>query len=301
MRCCWPSGGRADSGAVRHGAERAEVSATFAVADNAAALAWLDEQSIAHDGECQLRRVVGVDGRGRAYLNGQSVPVQSLRALGELLVDVHGQLEFQSLSRKGYQRATLDGSGKLGALVAAVRAAYAHLARGRRGASVVRAALARSRRSPRPAAALRDRARMRSIPKPQEAESLDDERRRIASMGRLAEGTAQVEALLAGEDGGVVAALARAQSVCGNWHARRETGADRAVARGGQYRVLARRSAACVTTSMRSRRTPRGRNGSRPGWRRSKRSRASIAKRSHNCPPCASVSQPSLANSNRVR
>ena len=54
-----------------------------------------------HDGECQLRRVVGADGRGRAYLNGQAVPVQSLRALGELLVDVHGQLEFQSLVTHG--------------------------------------------------------------------------------------------------------------------------------------------------------------------------------------------------------
>ncbi|MEY2919965.1 MAG: hypothetical protein RL261_1270, partial [Pseudomonadota bacterium] len=88
-------GGRADSGSVRHGADRAEVSAIFALAGNAAALAWLDEQSIAHEGECQLRRVVGADGRGRAYLNGQTVPVQSLRTLGELLVDVHGQLEFQ--------------------------------------------------------------------------------------------------------------------------------------------------------------------------------------------------------------
>ncbi len=67
-------GGRADSGSVRHGAERAEVSATFALAGNAAALAWLDEQSIEHEGECQLRRVVGADGRGRAYLNGLTVP-----------------------------------------------------------------------------------------------------------------------------------------------------------------------------------------------------------------------------------
>ena len=99
-------GGRSDSGAVRHGAERAEVSATFAVAGNRAALAWLDGQSIAHEGECQLRRVVGADGRGRAWINGQVVPVQSLRTLGELLVDVHGQLEFQSLARRGYQRAS---------------------------------------------------------------------------------------------------------------------------------------------------------------------------------------------------
>jgi DNA repair protein RecN (Recombination protein N) len=55
--------------------------------------------------------------------------VQSLRALGELLVDIHGQLEFQSLSRKGYQRATLDGSGKLAALVVRRACGLRHLAR----------------------------------------------------------------------------------------------------------------------------------------------------------------------------
>src|SRR5512141_2725672 len=114
-------GGRADSGAVRHGAERAEGSATFDITRNLAAKAWLDEQTIDHDGECVVRHVVGADGRGRAYLNGQTVPLQSLRALGELLVDIHGQLEFQSLSRRSYQRDTLDGSGELGSLVTAVR------------------------------------------------------------------------------------------------------------------------------------------------------------------------------------
>jgi DNA repair protein RecN (Recombination protein N) len=205
-------GGRADSGAVRHGAERAEVSATFALLQNAPALAWLDEQSIQHEGECQLRRVVGSDGRGRAYLNGQAVPVQSLRALGELLVDIHGQLEFQSLSRKGYQRATLDGSGKLAALVAAVRAAYTTW----RAADEARASFEqRSRDRETRLDLLRHYVSELSAldPKPQEAESLLEERRRIASLGRLAEGTAQVESLLAGDDGGVSAALARSQSV----------------------------------------------------------------------------------------
>src|SRR5512143_4312094 len=117
-------GGRADSGAVRHGAERAEVSASFDINDNPAAKLWLDDQSISHDGECIVRRVVGADGRGRAYLNGQAAPLQSLRSLGELLVDIHGQLEFQSLGRRSYQRELLDGSGALGGLTEAVRGAY---------------------------------------------------------------------------------------------------------------------------------------------------------------------------------
>ncbi len=205
-------GGRADSGAVRHGAERADVSATFSVSGNATAMDWLAEQSIEHDGECQLRRTVGADGRGRAYLNGQTVPVQSLRALGGLLVDVHGQLEFQSLSRRGYQREILDGSGQLAADVSAVRAAHAEW----RALDERRASFDQR---------LRDRESRLDLlrhyatelgaldPKPGEAEALVEERKRVSSLGRLAEGTAQVEALLSGDDGGVTKALARSQSV----------------------------------------------------------------------------------------
>ncbi|HET9693423.1 MAG TPA: DNA repair protein RecN [Steroidobacteraceae bacterium] len=205
-------GGRADSGAVRHGADRAEVGATFTVTDNAPALAWLEDQSIEHSGECQLRRVVGADGRGRAYLNGQAVPVQSLRALGELLVDVHGQLEFQSLARRGYQRETLDGSGRLDAEVAAVHAAHAEWhALDERRASFEQRLREREARLD----LLRHYARELDAldPRPGEAEALVEERKRVASLGRLAEGTAQVEALLAGDDGGATAALARSQSV----------------------------------------------------------------------------------------
>jgi DNA repair protein RecN (Recombination protein N) len=205
-------GGRADSGAVRHGAERAEVSATFALAGNAAALEWLAAQSIEHDGECQLRRIVGADGRGRAYLNGQVVPVQSLRALGELLVDVHGQLEFQSLSRRGYQRDALDSSGGLGAETAAVQAAYSAW----RTLDEQRASLEQrlGDREARLDLLRHYTAELAALDsRPGEAESLAEERRRASSLGRLAEGTAQVEAVLAGDDGGATQALARAQSV----------------------------------------------------------------------------------------
>jgi DNA repair protein RecN (Recombination protein N) len=206
------AGGRADSGAVRHGADRAEVSATFDVSRNGAAKAWLAEQAIEHEGECVVRRVVGSDGRGRAYLNGQTVPLQSLRALGELLVDIHGQLEFQSLSRRSYQRETLDGSGKLADLAHRVREAY----RAWRGIDEERSRFEQSSRD-------RDhrlellRHYVKELdalePKANEAESLAEERKRMASLGRLAEATAQVEALLGGDDGGASAALSRAQSI----------------------------------------------------------------------------------------
>ena len=74
------AGGRAGAEVVRHGAERAEVSATFDLGKAPRELKqWLEEQSLAGGTELVVRRVVGSDGRSRAYLNGQSVPVQLLR------------------------------------------------------------------------------------------------------------------------------------------------------------------------------------------------------------------------------
>jgi DNA repair protein RecN (Recombination protein N) len=205
-------GGRADSGAVRHGAERAEVSASFAVGTNAAAIAWLEEQQVAHDGEVLLRRSVGSDGRSRAYVNGQSMPAQALRGLGELLVDVHGQLEFQSLARRGYQRELLDESGDVQAECEAMRVAY----RRWRELDLERAAFEQRGRDRETRLDLLEHyvAELDGLdPKPDEHRHLGEERRRMAALGRLAEGTAQAESLLAGETGDVTAALGRAQGV----------------------------------------------------------------------------------------
>jgi len=205
-------GGRADSGAVRHGAERAEVTAAFAVAGNAAALAWLEEQQVAHEGEVLLRRSVSTDGRSRAYVNGQAMPVQALRALGELLVDVHGQLEFQSLARRSYQRDLVDDSGRLQAERAAMRTAFQRW----REFDLERQAFEERGRDREARLDLLEHyvAELEALdPKPDEPRHLGEERRRMAALGRLAEGTAQVEGLLAGEGGDVAAALGRGQNL----------------------------------------------------------------------------------------
>ena len=125
------TGGRAGAEVVRHGAERAEVSATFTVAKNRAALEWLTEQAIEHDGECLLRRVIGSDGRSRAYVNGQAMPIQALRQLGETLVDVHGQMEYQSLVRRAAQRELLDRGGDYPDLLELVKEQWSTLAQAR--------------------------------------------------------------------------------------------------------------------------------------------------------------------------
>ena len=101
------AGGRAAGDIVRQGAERAEVTASFAALP-AGALDWLKEQSIEHEGELIVRRVIGADGRSRAYVNGQVVPLQTLRELAEFLIEIHGQQEFQHLVSRAAQRELLD-------------------------------------------------------------------------------------------------------------------------------------------------------------------------------------------------
>ena len=101
------AGGRGGADIVRQGAERAEVAASFAALPDAA-VAWLEAQAIEHNGEVIVRRVIGVDGRSRAYVNGQMVPIQQLREFAEFLIEVHGQQEFQHLVKRSAQREMLD-------------------------------------------------------------------------------------------------------------------------------------------------------------------------------------------------
>ncbi|HEY3658905.1 MAG TPA: DNA repair protein RecN [Steroidobacteraceae bacterium] len=101
------AGGRGGGDIVRQGAERAEVAASFAALP-AAAKAWLEAQAIEHDEEVVVRRVIGVDGRSRAFVNGQLVPIQQLREFAEFLIEIHGQQEFQHLVKRGAQREMLD-------------------------------------------------------------------------------------------------------------------------------------------------------------------------------------------------
>ena len=114
------AGGRAGSDIVRQGAERAEVTASFAQLPRSA-IQWLNTQSVDFDGELVIRRVIGADGRSRAYVNGQVMPLQALRELSEYLLEIHGQQEFQRLVSRTAQRDLLDerlGDLKLQAAVA---------------------------------------------------------------------------------------------------------------------------------------------------------------------------------------
>lgn len=199
-------GGRADAGMVRHGTERADISIVFDVAANASAKAWLREQDLETGDEVILRRTVGSDGRSRAYVNGQPQPLPQVRALGERLIDIHGQQEFLTLTRADAQRDLLDAHGGHGHLLTPV----ADKARAVRGLERDLAAL-------RAAAADRD-ARLDLLRyqsqelvalalEEGEAESLAIESQRLTHRGRLAQAAQTALASLYEGDGADAHAL----------------------------------------------------------------------------------------------
>jgi len=117
------SGLRADSGVVRHGAGRAELSAEFDLADDAPARHWLRDNELDDEDQCQLRRVIRADGGSRAFINGRPVPVSQLAELATFLVEIHGQHEQQALLARPSQLALLDAYARNESERAAVRAA----------------------------------------------------------------------------------------------------------------------------------------------------------------------------------
>ncbi|MCP5162692.1 MAG: DNA repair protein RecN [Hahellaceae bacterium] len=117
-------GDRADAGLVRHGEERADISAIFDIQSLDAAQTWLAENDLDQAAECILRRVVTKEGRSRGYINGQPVSLAALKELGEMLINIHSQHEHQSLLKKDTHRQLLDDYAQQSTLSEAVRACY---------------------------------------------------------------------------------------------------------------------------------------------------------------------------------
>ena len=111
-------GNRADSGLIRHGADRAEISAEFEPEERPEVWEWLEAHDLEEETSCQIRRVITADGRSRGYINGRPAPLQLLRELGEMLVEIHGQHEHQSLTKGETQRRLLDEYAGNGSLLA---------------------------------------------------------------------------------------------------------------------------------------------------------------------------------------
>ena len=120
-------GERAEGHVIRHGCERTEVAAGFELTSVQDAARWLQAHDLFEDGECLLRRVVERDKGSKAWINGRPVPIQMLRELGELLVDVHGQHEHQSLLKREAQRQMLDDYAGLTGTLAELGGVYQRL------------------------------------------------------------------------------------------------------------------------------------------------------------------------------
>ncbi len=101
-------GNRADSGAVRHGAQQATVAASFDLGRDHAARAILAEQGWDDEDVLTLRRAGGADGRGPAFVNDQPASGARLRRHGETLVEIQGQMEQHGLLDMATHRAALD-------------------------------------------------------------------------------------------------------------------------------------------------------------------------------------------------
>ena len=123
-------GERGDAQAIRAGAVRLEVLATFATNSSSPgsslASCWLADNELSDDGDsCLLRRTITTDGRSKAWINGRPVPVHTLRELGAMLVDICGQQDYQSLRHRAAQREVLDGLAGHADLLTEVRATHA--------------------------------------------------------------------------------------------------------------------------------------------------------------------------------
>lgn len=122
-------GARAERDAVRDGAERAKVDALFRIRKPSRSLTAIlkDADVVLEEGELLLSRVVTGDGRSRAYVCGNMVPVAVLAQIGEELVDMHGQHEHQSLLKAERQLDLVDGMARVDSEAEAIAERVARL------------------------------------------------------------------------------------------------------------------------------------------------------------------------------
>jgi DNA repair protein RecN (Recombination protein N) len=113
-------GGRGDAGLVRHGAEQGQVTAVFDVPKGHPASLILSDNGLEDTGEMILRRVQLADGRTRAFVNDQAISVQTLKAMGSALVEIHGQHDERALVDASTHRRLLDAFAGLEKDVAAL-------------------------------------------------------------------------------------------------------------------------------------------------------------------------------------
>ena len=199
-------GERGSSGLVRNGTKRAEISAEFDIANLPAANSWIEEHALDSDGECLLRRVINADGRSRAFINGNAVPLQNLKILGEMLLDIHGQHFHQSLGRRNVQRDLLDHYASALVLRSDTESAFNEWQELARELASLQAADAERASRLDLLTFQTNELEMLDI-QPDEGEQLLSDRRRLQNSGRLTEGVAAIMQSLYDADSGSAQSL----------------------------------------------------------------------------------------------
>lgn len=105
------TGGRADVNVIREGCSRTDVCAEFD--SPPAIMTWLDDAGFDQNTTLLLRRTVDIQGKSRAWINASPATATQLRAVGEQLLDIHGQHAWQSLTRADAVRDLLDAYAKI--------------------------------------------------------------------------------------------------------------------------------------------------------------------------------------------
>lgn len=205
------AGTRADAGTVRHGCERAELGATFSLADASAARQWLKDEDFDDGDACQLRRVIRSEGASRSWINGRPATLAQMQELAEHLIEIHGQHEHQALLDKSRQLDLLDAFG--GHLQ--LREEVAVLAkRWREIDAQMRELSGEHDHSDRIALLEHQVSELdQSALTPQELEMLNDTHKRLANAGQLLQSSGALAELLDGDsEFAALRAIARAQN-----------------------------------------------------------------------------------------
>ena len=108
-------GERADRSLIRTGQDTCTVEASFHLKDSRAVDAVLNEAGLdpCQDGELLIKRAVSAGGANKQFVNCSPVTIQVLKSLGELLVDLHGPHDHQSLNSQERQLEMLDKAAGL--------------------------------------------------------------------------------------------------------------------------------------------------------------------------------------------
>ena len=205
-------GARADSGLVRQGQDGATVSAELMLPSGHPALALLAEQGI----DCEpgeplvLRRTIKADGGSRAFVGGMGVSAATLRDIGALAIEIHGQHDDRGLLNPRGHRALLDSFGRLS--TNAVAAGWGDV-------SLLERRLAEARRTIDEAQRDRDYLTFASeeidklAPQPGEETELSEQRAMMQAGARAGESLTGLDELLGGSDGALAQLRAAARKI----------------------------------------------------------------------------------------